>query len=158
MKGTFADHELGRIGYHRAGVTLMECVFVLSMVAFSLPVLMLVLGQSRSEVNQMVIHGRARDAILQRADELRRGDFSDGENRLHWAHGNAGECLGMVDEADYRRGLRIHDGKAARFLVVASLKDGAAPNSHMLLLALEYPAAASVERRHRTEFQTRLAP
>lgn len=158
MKGAIADQEPGSSRSRDRGMTLLECVFALSMIAFSLPVLMLVVGQSRSAANQMALHGQAGCSILQHSEELSRKDFPEPEKRIIWAHGNAGECLGRLKEADYQRGLRHLDGRALRYLVVASLGDGDRPNPSLLLLALEYPAAAPLGRRHRMEFHTRLAP
>ena len=140
MRANASHADVAGSGFS-SGMTLMECVMALAVIAFALPVVMLVLSAAHGGGRDAVLQGEARRAMLSHARELSREGFAENQTRRVWAHDANGRCLGQLDDVAYEQGLRLHEGKSIRYLIVAELDPSASSDLKPLSLRLEHPAS-----------------
>lgn len=136
----------------------MESVLSMGLIAIALPAVMLVMSASHDGVMECDMAGHARRLIPAYASSIRRGELEVEGQAIAWAHAADGSSLGRLKESEYRRGLSRLEGRAVRFVVVASPLGDGSHGVGKVQLALEHPAAAQASRRKRIEFHTVLLP
>ncbi len=139
-------------------MTLMECVMALAVIAFVLPVVMLVLSAANGGGRSVMMQGEARRAILSHVEDVGGEGLREGGDRVIWAHTASGDCLGVVDDVFYEEGLRLHHGQTVRYLIVAELSVSPASALKPLSLRLEHPASAGADHRKWIEVHSRYLP
>lgn len=135
-----------------AGMTLMECVFAMALVALALPAVLLVLIQCGSDTRELRMHAEARRAVMVRARQCLRIAELPQAARLLWAHAESGECLGQLEERAYAQGVPKFQDQAVSWLVVVEPGAPGPRGMRGITLTLEYPAAAPATARKRIEF------
>lgn len=136
----------------------MESVLSMGLIAIALPAVMLAVTASHDGVMECDMAGHARRVVPAYASSIRRGELEADGQAIAWAHAADGSSLGRLKESEYRRGLSRLEGRAVRFVVVASPLGDGSHEVGKVQLALEHPAAAPASRRKRIEFQTVLLP
>lgn len=154
------NHWVGAVR-NASGMTLLECVLAMGLMAMAMPVLLLAFGQSHRDLAGARVEAWAGCVIPARLADLRlSGGIRPGGVRA-WAHGLRGESLGEVDEESCRQGVACRDGNPAAFLLVArggSMQRSSSAGAIPMTMNLEYPAAAPADHRRKISFHTQTRP
>ena len=153
-----ANHQSRRGDLRLAGVALMESVLALALIAFVMPVVMLVLSQVGASAQSVSMEHEARRAIQSHVSEVMHDDGFGRDDRMVWAHDAAGHCIGRLEPEVYDLGLRSHEGAVARYLIVAEVGEWREDGLRSLSLRLEHPAAAPMLERSRIEVFSQIVP
>ena len=147
-----------------SGSTLIEAVLAIAMLAAVLPLIGLAMvkanaGAAASEVESLSLW--MLPSHLQEFRESIDGHGDGGSALRVWAHGAGGECLGELQESEYKEGVEEVNGKAVRCLVVVRAVGTSANGGAPLLrvrLSVEQPASWSSDRRKHLDFYTCIRP
>lgn len=156
----------------RSGVTLMETVLALGVLAAAVPMVFLTLGESGKGGMDAAVETRAAWVVPRCVGEIQASRAGKSEllaksdagkafppNGETWAlvFAEDGELLGRAKPEEYQNGLRDQlAGKRAVFLasLTSRVETTAAPLH--ATVTIEYPAAAPAVRRMKLPFHTRL--